>query len=145
MIHALNIHMATAKQQPYSVGWAHGIIRNCFNRLKDSWFVVVGAGRDLSFLSVLKPELPGDECRGVNRRQSCHRINAFCDYLFKTPSDTLAVCISYEGRANKGGKKSARIPKRQLVKLFRSCCSCKFTWRWWHYKPPAQRISYTYI
>lgn len=27
----VDIHMATAKQQPYSVGWAPGVMSNCFN------------------------------------------------------------------------------------------------------------------
>lgn len=69
MIRVGNVHMATAEQQPYSLGRAPGIMSNCFNR--DGWFGIVGAGRDLSLLSLLKPELPGDEqcwcreCRAV--------------------------------------------------------------------------------
>lgn len=49
------------------------------------------AGRDLSFLSGLRPELPGEkeeEGSGgrVLRMPSCHLISAHCHYLFKAPT-----------------------------------------------------------
>lgn len=56
------------------------------------------AGRDLSFLSGLRPELPGEKEVGVGgkseggrmlRMPSCHLISAHCHYLFKTPPVTL--------------------------------------------------------
>lgn len=45
---------AAAGQQPHSVGRAPGIMSNCFN--SDGWFGAVGAGRNLSLLSLFKPE-----------------------------------------------------------------------------------------
>lgn len=41
----------------------------------------------------------------LRERQSCHRINAIYDYLFKKPSDTLAVQNSQEGKGKQRGKK----------------------------------------
>lgn len=73
----------------------------------------VGAGRDLSFLSQLKPELPGDEYKGVEWMSSCHLISAYCDYLFRSPGDTLAGQQSEGGRAHKEG----RIPESVLEGL----------------------------
>lgn len=81
---------------------------------RDSWFGVVVAGRDLSFLSELKPELPGEECGRVQTMQSCHLISAYCHYLFKTPSDTLA------GAAFLGGKGKQR-KKKKVEKYPRDC------------------------
>lgn len=130
--------MATAKQRPYSVGWAPGIMSNCFNR--DSWFGFVGAGRDLSFLSQLKPELPGEVL--VQRMQSCHLISAYCDYLFKTPVTLWkrGILKGREGQTEKRRKKSGRVPERLLNRLFwskRSPYSCKLTQGWWHYTIPS--------
>lgn len=94
---------------------------NCFNR--DGWFGIVGAGRDLSLLSLLKPELPGDEqcwcreCRAVI--WSVHIV-----IIYLGPSVTRLV-VQRSKKKKGGGQTKKRIPGRVLEKLFRSPYSCK--------------------
>lgn len=68
----------------------------------------------MSFLSKLKPELPPEECGRVQRMQSCHLISAYCHYLFKTSSDTLAgaVFLRWKGKQRK---------KKKIEKYQRDC------------------------
>lgn len=92
MIHVRKIHMAKAEQQPYSVGWAPGIMSNCFN----SGSQTVGLA-----LYVQAGTCPSCQSSNLNfqemnvgrvwRMQSCHLISAYCDYLFKNSRDTLAA------------------------------------------------------
>lgn len=50
--------------------------------------------------------------------QGCHLISAYCDYLFKTPSDTLAVQQSKGGRANKEkGRRNTRETTGETVQI----------------------------
>lgn len=71
------------------------------------------AGRDLSFLSGLRPELPAEKEAGgggggrVLRMPSCHLISAHRHYLFKAPppGDTLAGAGFLREEGKQGEKK----------------------------------------
>lgn len=81
--HVLEIHMATAEQQPYSEQQAPVIMSNW---LRDSWFGVCICRQGL-VLPVGAPNLNFQEpsARRVRGMRNCHLISAYCDHLFKTP------------------------------------------------------------
>lgn len=75
------------------------------------WHCVI-AGGDLSFLSELRPELPGEKRGGggTQRMQSCHLISAYRHYLFKAPSDTLAGARILREEGKQGERKCGKVP-----------------------------------
>lgn len=56
--------------------------------------------------------------------QCCHLISAYRDYLFKSPSDTLAGLCSWGGRANKE-EKAGGYPREPLEESFRCPYRCR--------------------
>lgn len=42
--------------------------------------------------------------------QSCHLISAYCHYLFKAPSDTLAGARFLREEGKQGDRKSGKVP-----------------------------------